>query len=106
MPYGHPSRERETFYHTTIFEYDKKFRIRKAHIQKKGEYEVSSHDIGDRLEVGLSEKTQEEDVKCQDSERSKYGYHIMCFEEREKMPESIENSLKRAVEFGTIRLSV
>ena len=106
MTYCHPSRCGECSDGSFIFEYDKKLRIGEAHIQKKSEDQIGSHDPGNDPEVWLTKESQKEYIECDDSKRSKYRYDIMCFKKWEKVAKSIEESLKSAVRFLTICLAI
>ena len=106
MAYCHPSGCWECSDGSLILEYDKKLRIGEAHIQKKSEDEIGSHDPGNDPEVWLTKESQKQYIERDDSKRSKDRYDIVCFKKREKVAKSIEESLKSAVWFFTICLSI
>ena len=106
MTYRHPSGCWECSDGSLILEYDKKLRIGEAHIQKKSEDQIGSHDPGNDPEVWLTKESQKEYIERDDSKRSKYRYDIVCFKKREKVSKSIEESLKSAMWFLTICLSI
>jgi hypothetical protein len=97
MSHSERSRCREGCDRSLSFEDDKKLRIRKAHIDKKSKTEVSPHDDADTREVSDSEHTKEEYIEGNDRKWTKYCGKIVGFKDREKVSESIEESLKRSM---------
>lgn len=106
MTYCHSCGKRERFYNSAILKDYKKFCIRETHVQEECKYKISRHDIRNRNKKLLSEYSEEQYIKCNDRERLKYSNHIMCFEKRKKMPETIEYSLESTVYFFAIRPSI